>query len=230
LPFKIKKLALILNIETATKNCSVSISKEGKTIALKELNDGNYSHAEKLHELIRQVVLEAKIELSDLKAIAVSKGPGSYTGLRIGVSAAKGLCFALDIPLISVNTLQSLAFSISIEKGYKIPLLDARRMEVYSQVFSDHTEKIRDVFAEIITPDSFSDYLNDQKVYFLGDGAQKCKEIITHENANFIDNKFPSAEEMSAISYEKFKKNEFEDVAYFEPFYLKEFIGGISKK
>ncbi|MDD3721887.1 MAG: tRNA (adenosine(37)-N6)-threonylcarbamoyltransferase complex dimerization subunit type 1 TsaB [Lutibacter sp.] len=223
-------MALILNIGTATKNCSVSISKEGKTVALKELNDGNYSHAEKLHKLIGQVVLEAKIKLSDLKAIAVSKGPGSYTGLRIGVSAAKGLCFALDIPLISVNTLQSLALSVSIEEGYKIPLLDARRMEVYSQVFSNKNKKIRDVYAEIITPDSFSEYLNNQKVHFFGDGAEKCKEIITHENAIFIDNKFPSSKEMSVISYEKFKKNEFEDVAYFEPFYLKEFIGGISKK
>ncbi|HEY9168937.1 MAG TPA: tRNA (adenosine(37)-N6)-threonylcarbamoyltransferase complex dimerization subunit type 1 TsaB [Lutibacter sp.] len=223
-------MELILNIETATKNCSVSISKEGKTIALKELNDGKYSHAEKLHELIEQVVLEAKISLSDLKAIAVSKGPGSYTGLRIGVSAAKGLCFALDIPLISVNTLQSLALSVSIEKGYKIPLLDARRMEVYSQVFSNKTEKIREVYAEIIDANSFSEFLNMEKVYFFGDGAEKCKEIITHKNAVFIDNKFPSAKEMSAISYEKFKKNEFEDVAYFEPFYLKEFIGGISKK
>ncbi len=223
-------MSYILNIETATKNCSVNISKEGKTIALKELNDGNYSHAEKLHELIKQVVLEAKIELSNLNAIAVSKGPGSYTGLRIGVSSAKGLCFALDIPLISVNTLQSLAFSVSIDKGYKIPLLDARRMEVYSQIFNDKTEKIREVKAEIIISDSFSDYLNDQKVYFFGDGAEKCKETITHENAIFIDGLFPSAKEMSAISYEKFKKDEFEDVAYFEPFYLKEFIGGISKK
>lgn len=194
------------------------------------MNDGNYSHAEKLHELIRQVVLEAKIELSQLKAIAVSKGPGSYTGLRIGVSAAKGLCFALDIPLISVNTLQSLALSVSIEKGNKIPLLDARRMEVYSQVFNEKTEKIREVKAEIITPESFSAYLNDQKVYFFGDGAEKCKEIIAHKNAIFIDGKFPSSKEMSVISYEKYFKKDFEDVAYFEPFYLKEFIGGISKK
>jgi len=226
----INPLILILNIETATKNCSVSISKEGKTIALKELNDGNYSHAEKLHKLIEQVVLEAKIELSHLKAIAVSKGPGSYTGLRIGVSAAKGLCFALDIPMISVNTLQSLALSVSIDRGYKIPLLDARRMEVYSQVFNDKNEKIRDVHAEIIDSDSFSEFLNADKVYFFGDGAEKCKEIITHKNAVFIDGKFPSAKEMSVISYEKYGKNEFEDVAYFEPFYLKEFIGGISKK
>lgn len=221
---------MILNIETATKNCSVSISKEGKTIALKELNDGNYSHAEKLHQLIGQVVLEANIKLSDLNAVAVSKGPGSYTGLRIGVSAAKGLCFALDIPLISVNTLQSLALSVSIDKGYKIPLLDARRMEVYSQVFSDKTEKIREVSAEIITANSFSEYLIDQKVYFFGDGAEKCKEIIIHENAVFIDGKFPSAKEMSAISYEKYLKKDYEDVAYFEPFYLKEFLGAISKK
>lgn len=223
-------MTYILNIETATKNCSVSISKEGKTIALKELNDGNYSHAEKLHELISQVVLEAKISLSDLNAIAVSKGPGSYTGLRIGVSAAKGLSFALDIPLISTNTLQSLALSVSIDKGYKIPLLDARRMEVYSQVFNEKTEKIREVYAEIIDIDSFSEFLNAEKVYFFGDGAQKCEGIITHENAVFIDGKFPSAKEMSAISYEKYLKNEFEDVAYFEPFYLKEFLGAIPKK
>ena len=223
-------MTYILNIETATKNCSVSISKEGKTIALKELNDGNYSHAEKLHELIGEVVLEAKIALSDLKAIAISKGPGSYTGLRIGVSAAKGLSFALDIPLISANTLQSLALSIPIDKGYKIPLLDARRMEVYSQVFNEKTEKLKEVCAEIITPDSFSAYLNAQKVYFFGDGAEKCKGIITHENAVFIDGKFPSANEMSAISYEKYFKNEFEDVAYFEPFYLKEFLGEMPKK
>lgn len=221
---------MILNIETATKNCSVSISKEGKTIALKELNDGNYSHAEKLHELIGQVVLEAKTELSHLKAIAVSKGPGSYTGLRIGVSAAKGLCFALDIPMISINTLQSLALSVSIDKGYKIPLLDARRMEVYSQVFNDKDEKIRDVQAEIIDSGSFSEFLKAEKVYFFGDGTEKCKEIIAHKNAVFIDEKFPSAKEMSVISYEKYLKNEFEDVAYFEPFYLKEFIGGISNK
>lgn len=221
---------MILNIETATKNCSVSIAEEGKTIALKELNDGNYSHAEKLHKLIEQVAVEAKISLSDLKAIAVSKGPGSYTGLRIGVSAVKGLCFALDIPMISVNTLQSLALSVSIDKGYKIPLLDARRMEVYSQVFSEKNEKMREVTADIIDSDSFSENLNAEKVYFFGDGAEKCKGIITHKNAVFIDDKFPSAKEMSVISFEKYLKNEFEDVAYFEPFYLKEFIGGISKK
>ncbi len=217
-------MAFILNIETATKNCSVSVAENGKTIVLKELNDGNYSHAEKLHEFIRQAVDETGIELSALKAIAVSQGPGSYTGLRIGVSAAKGLCFALDIPLIAVNTLESLALSISITKGYKIPLLDARRMEVYSAVFNTKNESVRNVEAEIITSDSFQEYLNDQKVYFFGDGAEKCKEIIVHDNALFVQQKFPSANEMASLSFDKYKKNDMEDVAYFEPFYLKDFI------
>ncbi len=223
-------MALILNIETATKNCSVSISKHGKTVALKELNDGNYSHAEKLHEFIMQVTQQASIEMSDLKAVAVSKGPGSYTGLRIGVSAAKGLCFALNVPLIAISTLESLAQSISISEGYKIPLLDARRMEVYSAIFNADTENIREVKAEIITSASFHEYLNHQQVYFFGDGAEKCREIITHENAIFMNGKFPSSNEMSALSFEKYKMNDFEDVAYFEPFYLKDFIVIKSKK
>jgi tRNA threonylcarbamoyladenosine biosynthesis protein TsaB len=223
-------LAIILNIETATKNCSVSVAKDGETVALKELNDGGYSHAEKLHEFIKEVVLEAGIELSDLKAIAVSKGPGSYTGLRIGVSAAKGLCFALNIPLISVNTLQSLSQTISIKAGYIIPLLDARRMEVYSSVYNEKYENCREVLAEIITENSFETYLEKDKVYFLGDGAEKCKEFIQHPNAVFMDDKFPSAKEMCMLSYVKYKKNDIEDVAYFEPFYLKDFVVIISKK
>ena len=223
-------MAIILNIETATKNCSVSVAKDGETVALKELNDGGYSHAEKLHEFIKEVVLEAGIELSDLKAIAVSKGPGSYTGLRIGVSAAKGLCFALNIPLISVNTLQSLSQTISIKAGYIIPLLDARRMEVYSSVYNEKYENCREVLAEIITENSFETYLEKDKVYFLGDGAEKCKEFIQHPNAVFMDDKFPSAKEMCMLSYVKYKKNDIEDVAYFEPFYLKDFVVIISKK
>ena len=225
-----KKLGLILNIETSTKNCSVSVAKEGEIIAIKELNDGGYSHAEKLHEFIKGIVKDAKIRLSDLRAVAVSKGPGSYTGLRIGVSAAKGLCFALDTPLISVNTLESLAHSISISDGFIIPLLDARRMEVYSSVFSSNYENIRKVEAEIITETSFEEYLNEKKVYFLGDGAEKCKQLISHENAVFIDDKFPSANELGMLSYNKYKKNDIEDVAYFEPFYLKDFVVTKSKK
>jgi len=223
-------LAFILNIETATKNCSVSIAKDGNIVALKELNDGGYSHAEKLHEFIKEVAVVANIKLSDLSAVAVSKGPGSYTGLRIGVSAAKGLCFALDIPLISINTLQSLAQSISIQEGYIIPLLDARRMEVYSAVYNEKHESCREVLAEIIAENSFEYYLEKNKVHFLGDGADKCKGIMKHPNAEFIDNKFPSANDMGMLSYDKYKKNDIEDVAYFEPFYLKDFVVIKSKK
>ena len=223
-------MAYILNIESSTKNCSVSISENGKTILLKEQNTGNYSHAEKLHEFLKLVVAEAGITLSELKAVAVSKGPGSYTGLRIGVSAAKGLCFALDIPLISVNTLKSLALTVSISDGYVIPLLDARRMEVYSSVFDSKNMEIREVRAEIISEDSFNDYIKNQQVYLVGDGVDKCKGVITHNNVIFIDGKLPSANEMSSLSYEKFKKNDIEDVAYFEPFYLKDFVAIKSKK
>ena len=223
-------MAYILNIETATKNCSVSVAKNGEIVALQELNDGNYSHSEKLHEFIKNVMEKACIDFKDLKAVAVSKGPGSYTGLRIGVSAAKGLCFALEIPLIATDTLKALALSITNEDGIKVPLLDARRMEVYSAVFSNNNNKIRKVAAEVIDKNSFYNYLKEKKVYFLGDGASKCKEIITHKNAIFIEDKFPSANEMASLSFSKFKKNEIEDVAYFEPFYLKDFLISKPKK
>lgn len=225
-----KELAFILNIETATKNCSVSIANNGKTIALKELNDGAYSHAEKLHAFINEVIKEANIKPIDLMAVAVSKGPGSYTGLRIGVSAAKGLCFALDIPLISINTLESMAKGLSISEGFIIPLLDARRMEVYSCVFNENKALVRDVEAEIISEDSFEKFLSENKCYFLGDGAEKCKTVILHENANFIENVFPSANEMGELTYIKYENSDFEDVAYFEPFYLKDFVVIKSKK
>jgi tRNA threonylcarbamoyladenosine biosynthesis protein TsaB len=202
----------------------VSISKNGETIALKELNSGGYSHAEKLHEFIKDVVEITNIKLTDLNAIAVSKGPGSYTGLRIGVSAAKGLCFALNIPLIAIDTLKSLALSILKTDGFIIPLLDARRMEVYTAVFDYSGKQLKEVSAEIIDENSFAEFLEKDKVFILGDGAEKCKEIITHKNAVFIDDKFPSANEMSKLGFLKYKKNDIEDVAYFEPFYLKDFI------
>ena len=221
-------MALILNIETATKNCSVSIAENGKTLALQELNNENYSHAEKLHQLIAVVAEKAQIGLSQLNAVAVSKGPGSYTGLRIGVSAAKGLCFALDIPLISVNTLESLAHSKHINSGYKIPLIDARRMEVYSAVYDAHNNLIEPVSATIIAENSFSKYFELNKVYFIGDGAAKCELVIKNKNAHFLPSHLPSANEMGELSYLKYKKNDIEDVAYFEPFYLKDFV--VTKK
>jgi tRNA threonylcarbamoyladenosine biosynthesis protein TsaB len=217
-------LSIILNIETATKNCSVSIADKGKILAIKELNNGNYSHAEVLHPFIVDILREANITSGHIDAVAVSKGPGSYTGLRIGVSAAKGLCFAFDKPLISIDTLTSLSHSTAIDKGFIVPMIDARRMEVYAAVFNEKNQLIREIKADIIDDSSFSEYLKIGKVYFLGDGAQKCKETILHENAIFVDDKFPSAKEMAQLSYDKFKINDIENIAYFEPFYLKDFV------
>ncbi len=222
-------LSYILNIETATKNCSVSLSKDGKTIICKEIAEEGYSHAERLHVFIEEIIQESEISFSDLSAIAVSQGPGSYTGLRIGVSAAKGLCFALDIPLIAVDTLQVLASQVAISDGFIIPMLDARRMEVYSAIFNPNFEKIRAVEAEVITENSFNHL--KQTLYFVGDCAEKCRSILINDNFIFLeDKKFPSANEMSKWSFEKFKSNDFVDVAYFEPLYLKDFMMTVSKK
>ena len=222
-------MATILCIETATTNCSVALSVNGSVIAFKEDNPNGsqkgYSHAEKLHGYIEEVLSFGNISKENLDAIAVSKGPGSYTGLRIGVSAAKGLCFALEIPLLSIPTLQSLSLQIEEKETYVIPLLDARRMEVYSAVFSSE-EKIRETKAEIVDENSFSNYLNERKTIFIGDGVSKFKTLCSHHNAEFIVNKLPSARQMALLSEKKFKTNDFEDVAYFEPYYLKDFIAG----
>ena len=224
-------MAIILNIETATKNCSVSLSEKQSILALVELNEGQFSHAEKLHTFILKVLKTSHKTMQDIDAIAISKGPGSYTGLRIGVSAAKGLCFALDKPLISVPTLNVLAKAFVMKKGdFIIPLLDARRMEVYCTVFDGSYNEIEKTSAKIIDEHSFLDILNKGKVFFIGDGAEKCKGIIKHDNAIFLEDYFPSAKEMARISYKKFQENDFEDVAYFEPFYLKDFVAGKPKK
>ncbi len=221
-------MALILNIETTTTNCSVSLSKEGDTLVLKEDYNSRYSHAESLHVFINEVIQSVKIALSEIDAIAVSKGPGSYTGLRIGVSAAKGLCFSLDKPLISVSTLESLSHQVDIAKGYIVPMLDARRMEIYSSVFDSSHQKIRETQAQILDKNSFLDYLNKDKVYFIGDGVEKTKTLIQHENAVFIEDKLPSANEMGKLAFKKYANNDFENVAYFEPYYLKDFLLGKS--
>ena len=222
-------MSYILNIETATKNCSVALAKEGKTILCKEIAEEGYSHAERLHVFIEEIIKEVGITFQDLIAIAVSQGPGSYTGLRIGVSAAKGLCFALDIPLIAVDTLQVLASQATVSSGLIIPMLDARRMEVYSAIFTPNYEKQRAVQAEIITENSFEEL--QETLYFVGDCAEKCKTVLTKENYIFLDEiKYPSAKEMSGLSFEKYQKNETVDVAYFEPYYLKDFMITTSKK
>lgn len=213
----------ILNIETATKNCSVALAKDGTTIFCKEIAEQGYSHAEKLHVFIEEIIKEAGISMTDLAAIAVSQGPGSYTGLRIGVSTAKGLCYALGIPLIAVDTLASLAKKADVEDGLVVPMIDARRMEVYSAIFNSKNEMIRDVQAEVLTEDSFSNF--SETIYFVGDSNEKAKTVLTKSNFVFLDQFiFPSAKQMSALSFQKFQQNNFEDVAYFEPYYLKDFM------
>jgi tRNA threonylcarbamoyladenosine biosynthesis protein TsaB len=218
----------ILNIETTTKNCSVAIAEDGKLIALEEINDGNYSHAEFLNPLIDAVLKKSNLNFKDLSAIAVSKGPGSYTGLRIGVSTAKGLCFALDLPLIAVDTLTVLSKSISVDAGYIIPMLDARRMEIYSAVFNTKNEIILPTNAVIIEENTFDQWLSMGEVHFVGDAVDKCATVIHHPNAVFHENTFPSAKDMSELSNEAFHNKNFEDLAYFEPYYLKDFI--VTKK
>lgn len=215
-------MTYILNIETATKNCSVSLAKNGETILCKEIAEQGYSHAEKLHVFIEEIVKEANVNFSEIKAVAVSKGPGSYTGLRIGVSAAKGLCYALQIPLISIDTMQVLAKKANVD-GLIVPMIDARRMEVYSAIFDKNHNKIKEVEAEVLTENSYQDF--DQTVYFVGDCQEKCQTVLVKDNFKFLPEIiFPSANEMSQLSFEKFQNNDFEDVAYFEPFYLKDFM------
>jgi tRNA threonylcarbamoyladenosine biosynthesis protein TsaB len=222
-------MSYILNIETATKNCSVAIAKEGKTIVCLEIAEEGYSHAEKLHVFIEQALKESNISYQNLSAIAVSQGPGSYTGLRIGVSAAKGLCYALSIPLIAVDTMKSLASQANIANGFIVPMLDARRMEVYSAIFSADLNSERKTLAEIITEDSFSQI--QEPIYFVGDCAQKCKTVLNKFNFTFLEDIiFPSAKDMSALSYEQYKNKDTVNVAYFEPFYLKDFMATVSKK
>ncbi|OIQ21779.1 MAG: tRNA (adenosine(37)-N6)-threonylcarbamoyltransferase complex dimerization subunit type 1 TsaB [Flavobacterium sp. MedPE-SWcel] len=216
-------MGFILNIETATKNCSVSLAKNGKVTAIREFASEGYSHAEKLHVFMQEVLEETNSAFKDLEAIAVSMGPGSYTGLRIGVSAAKGLCYALNLPLIAIDTLELLARKIQITEGSIIPMIDARRMEVYSAVFDTNYSKIIDTKAEIITEESFLEY--EGICHLVGDGAEKCKEILSNDRFVYHDNIiYPSSREMAALSYDKQQKSDTVDVAYFEPFYLKDFV------
>ncbi|MDO6517491.1 tRNA (adenosine(37)-N6)-threonylcarbamoyltransferase complex dimerization subunit type 1 TsaB [Zobellia uliginosa] len=224
-------MSIILNLETATTNCSVSVAKDGRILAIKEHDTPNYSHSEQLHVFVQDVLKEVNIDVSELDAIAVSKGPGSYTGLRIGVSAAKGLCFALEVPLISIATLTSMAAQVtSNDIDYIIPVLDARRMEVYSAVFDKDKNQVRPTEAEIIDENSFSDFLQKGKVVLVGSGAEKCKTLLSHPKLTFDTTIVPSANEMAQLSYKKFKASDFEDVAYFEPYYLKDFILQQKKK
>lgn len=216
-------MTYILQLETATRNCSVALSKDGQTLLCKEIAESGYSHAEKLHVFIEEILKEAHLTFEDLSAIAVSQGPGSYTGLRIGVSAAKGLCYSLNIPLLAIDTLETLARKISPENGVIVPMIDARRMECYTAIFDTNHQKLRAIQSEIIEANSFSEM--EGVIHLVGDGAPKCKALLTDARFIYHDEiEFPSATEMSGIAYAKYKINDTVDVAYFEPFYLKDFM------
>jgi tRNA threonylcarbamoyladenosine biosynthesis protein TsaB len=216
-------MSIILNIETATKNCSVALAKEGKIVACKEIAEQNFSHAEKLHVFIEELLTENQLQFSDLSAIAVSQGPGSYTGLRIGVSSAKGFCYALNIPMIAIDTLQLIAKQIQIEDGIIIPMIDARRMEVFTAFYDKNYQQIRNTQAEIIDETSYLEI--SEIIHLVGDGTEKFKNTLTDNKFIFhSDVVFPSAKQMTQLSFDKFLKNDFVDVAYFEPYYLKDFV------
>jgi tRNA threonylcarbamoyladenosine biosynthesis protein TsaB len=226
-------MSLILNIETATTVCSVALSKDGLLLGLKEL-DAGYTHAENLHIFIDEALKKAGFEASQLQAVALSKGPGSYTGLRIGSSTAKGLAFALGIPLISIDTLSIMAymaFNRINDEAFYCPLIDARRMEVYTRTFDAEMNAQSDIEALVVEEKTIEKFKNYGKIYFFGNGMEKCREIFSKlPHAEFIKNIYPSAEFMCRASFDKFNNRQFEDVAYFEPLYLKDFIATAKKK
>lgn len=227
-------MAVILNIETSTEICSVALVKNGELLFEKESNQG-MNHSSLLTIFIGEIFEENKLSVKDIDAVAVSKGPGSYTGLRIGVSVAKGLCYALEKPLIALNTLDAMAgytatyihkfTNISADNNILLcPMIDAQRMEVYTALYNKNGENVKPVDAEIIDEQSFSEYFEKHKILFFGNGAEKCKTCITHPNAIFAGPSKTSARFMQSMAENKYNKKEFEDVAYFEPFYLKNFV------
>ncbi|MES2827573.1 MAG: tRNA (adenosine(37)-N6)-threonylcarbamoyltransferase complex dimerization subunit type 1 TsaB [Bacteroidota bacterium] len=226
-------MALILQLETATQVCSVALARDGNTIGLKELQSPNI-HASNLTLFIKDVMKECLVTFADIDAVAVSKGPGSYTGLRIGVSTAKGLCYALDIPLIGIDTLEMMASGFigahGEYRGLICPMIDARRMEVFTAIYDMQLKQIEPVAAQIIDDESYNSYLVKGPLTFFGDGADKCREAIKDLNAIFDAKNYNSAANMSLLAYHAYSVGKFEDVAYFEPFYLKDFVFTTPKK
>ena len=221
----------ILHIETSSKNCSVAISHAEKLLCVCEEVSENYKQSESLHTFVEWALEGAEISLKDLDAVSLGMGPGSYTGLRIGASSAKGFCYGLKIPLIAVNSMETMIEPFLDQKfDYIIPLLDARRMEVYTAVFEGNSGKmLTETEAKILEETSFQEFA-DKKVIFVGDGASKAQEILQLPKAEFNANVYPSAKYLVKKATEKFNNKEFENVAYFEPFYLKEFQGIKKKK
>ena len=230
-------MALILNIETATQECSVGLSNGMEILSIRESREKNI-HASLVTVFSEEVCREAGILMNELDAVSVSKGPGSYTGLRIGVSAAKGFCYALDIPLIAVPTLQSMALGAlwSLEDSPKppantlyCPMIDARRMEVYTALFDQQNREVRVTEALIVDEESFHEEIETNIIYYFGDGAEKCREVLDHEHMIYLDDLHPSATNQAVLANAKFLSKDFEDLAYFEPYYLKDFIAGKPK-
>lgn len=215
----------ILHIDTTTKKCSVALAQDGELMIQKELLSEEFSHSEQLHPFIEEVLKESGLKSSSLSAIAISKGPGSYTGLRIGVAAAKGLCFALDLPLIALNTLEIMVQPYEVSPySFIIPMLDARRMEVYTAIFDETKKWIQETTAEVLTENTFTSIVNEQSCLIIGDGAIKFKTLYPKINASYSSEiHYPVAKDMITLAWKKFNTKEFEDLAYFEPFYLKDF-------
>jgi len=224
-------MALILILETATKNCSIALSENGKVIESVDFNNGNFSHSEKLHVFIEEICAKTDRKLQELKAVAISKGPGSYTGLRIGVSTAKGLCYGLNIPLISIETLEILSRTYCLknkidQNDLLIPMIDARRMEVYTAIFDTQFNKVKETEALVLQEDSFSKVLTENTCHFIGDGAEKSEILYKSKNAIFNPTVYPSAKAIAECVYKAYLEKQFEDTAYFEPYYLKDFVDG----
>lgn len=224
---------MILCLETATPVCSVALNENCCTIAMRE-TEGQNAHSEKITNFIREVMEVANIEYSQLDAVAVSKGPGSYTGLRIGVSTAKGICYAADLPLMAIDTLEAMAYGMKAKLGSQItdndlliPMIDARRMEVYAAIYDANLHKINDTAALVIDENSFEDLQKEHRLWLFGDGAPKLKKVFENQpNISIIDGFKPSAAYMLPLVDKALKEKDFVDVAYYEPFYLKDFVAG----
>ncbi|MBL0742095.1 tRNA (adenosine(37)-N6)-threonylcarbamoyltransferase complex dimerization subunit type 1 TsaB [Chryseolinea lacunae] len=219
-------MPLLLSLETSTTVCSVALHENNTLLSMAEVHR-EHSHASKLAPLIDQVVRTADVTLKDISAVAVASGPGSYTGLRIGTSTAKGLCYALSIPLVAVGTLEIMAAQVNatnVSKARLCPMIDARRMEVYCQIFDAGNTALQAVEAKVIDEHSFEKELEEGPIIFFGNGADKCRPVITHPNAIFISGITPSAANLGALAWTKFQQQRIEDLVHFEPFYLKEFM------
>lgn len=217
-------MAIIVSIETATPICSVAIHKDGNLLAETSVRKG-HSHSSLLNSSIQNLLELSEVKMDELSAIAVSKGPGSYTGLRIGTSTAKGLCYALDIPLISVDTLKAMAYAVRNYNNWNLcPMLDARRMEVYCSIFDSEMNAIEPIRPVVLDDTSFIKELDATDILFFGDGSEKFSKVMFHKNAHFVNDVEPNAKAIGELAFKKYTTDQFEDVAYFEPFYLKEFL------